>query len=62
MRKPIIPALLAAALPLLAACGAARPDPIVSPQLESGITSSNGGGTTTLGSGPYVGVTTRTGR
>ena len=45
----------------LAACANARPDPVVSPQLDSGITSSNGGGTRTLGNQPNVGVTTRTG-
>lgn len=46
---------------LLAACADARPDTIVSPQLESGITSSNGGGTRALGNQPSVGITTRTG-
>ena len=44
---------------LLAACADTRPDPVVSPGLDSGITSSNGGGTRTLGNQPNVGVTTR---
>ncbi len=46
---------------LLAACADARPDATVSPQLESGITSSDGGGTRALGNQPGVGITTRTG-
>ena len=46
---------------VLAACANSRPDPIVSSQLDSGITSSNGGGKRALGSQPNVGVTTRTG-
>ena len=45
----------------LAACADARPDPIASPKLESGITSSNGGGMRALGNDPYVGVTARVG-
>ena len=46
---------------LLAACAEVRPDPVVSPQLDSGITSSNGGGQRALGNQPNVGVTTRVG-
>ena len=33
----------------VAACGGARSDTPVSPALDSGVTSSNGGGTRTLG-------------
>lgn len=46
---------------LLAACAGERPDTIVSPRLDSGITSSDGGGTRALGNQPNVGVTTRVG-
>ncbi len=46
---------------LVAACADVRPDTIVSPQLESGITSSNGGGARALGGQPNVGVSTRVG-
>ena len=46
---------------LLTACAEVRPDPVVSPRLDSGITSRNGGGTRTLGNQPGVGVTTRVG-
>ncbi len=46
---------------LLAACADVRPDPVASPKLDSGITSSNGGGARMLGNQPNVGVTTRTG-
>jgi len=45
---------------ILAACSADRPDTVVSPKLDSGITSSNGGGTRTLGNQPNLGVTTPT--
>ena len=45
---------------MLTACGATQPDTVVSPKLESGITSSNGGGQRTLGNQPNVGVTTST--
>ena len=61
-RNLALPFLLAAALPLLSACSAARPDPVASPRLDSGVSSSSGGGTQTLGGSPSVGVTTRTGR
>lgn len=44
----------------VAGCAGARPDPVVSPKLDSGITSSNGGGARALGNQPNVGVTTRT--
>ncbi len=46
---------------LLAACAYARPDPVVSPRLDSGITSSDGGGTRALGNRPNLGVTTPVG-
>lgn len=45
---------------ILAACSAGRADTTVSPKLDSGITSSNGGGTRTLGNQPDIGVTTST--
>ncbi len=44
---------------LLAACANVRPDPVASPKLDSGITSSSGGGMRALGNDPDVGVTTR---
>ena len=56
--RSILPLLL---LSLLAACADERPNTIVSPRLDSGITSSNGGGTRALGDQPNVGVTTRVG-
>lgn len=46
---------------ILGACAHERPDTIVSPELESGITSSNGGGMRALGGQPDVGITTRVG-
>ncbi len=45
---------------VLTACAADKPDTVVSPKLESGITSSNGGGQRTLGNQPNIGVTTST--
>jgi hypothetical protein len=54
----IIAVLLAG---VLAACSAVRPDTAVSPQLDSGITSNNGGGTRTLGNQPGASATTRIG-
>lgn len=44
---------------LLAACANAKPDPVVSPQLDSGITSDNGGGMRALRNQPNVGVNNR---
>lgn len=44
-----------------AACAHERPDTIVSPKLDSGITSSNGGGARTLANQPNVGIGTRVG-
>lgn len=44
---------------LLAACADVRPDPVASPKLDSGITSSSGGGMRALGNDPDLGVTTR---
>ena len=46
---------------LLAACSAARPDTVVSPRLDSGVTSNDGGGTRALGNQPRAGVTTPVG-
>ncbi len=45
---------------VLTACAAEQPNTVVSPKLESGITSSNGGGQRQLGNQPDVGVTTST--
>lgn len=47
------------ALVLMASCADARRSPVSSPQLESGVTSSRGGGEQTLGNQPNVGITTR---
>ncbi len=58
MQRTLVTVLLAS---LLAACADTRPDTLVSPSLDSGVTSSNGGGTRTLGNQPNVGVTTRVG-
>ena len=44
---------------LAAACAYERPQSTVSPNLESGITSQNGGGTRALGNTLNEGVTTR---
>ena len=55
----ILPVLLALGL---AACANVKPDTVASPQLDSGITSSSGGGMRALGNDPDVGVTTRVGR
>ena len=46
---------------LLAGCADIRPDTTVSPRLESGVTSSNGGGARALSNQPGVGVTTNVG-
>ena len=46
---------------LSTACASARPGPVATPDLGSGITSSIGGGTRALGNQPSAGVTTRTG-
>ena len=46
---------------VLAACADVRPDTIASPRLDSGVTSSNGGGTRVLGDQPNVGISTRAG-
>ena len=57
MTKPLL--MLALAL-LMAGCADVRPDTIVSPRLDSGITSSNGGGARALGNGGSgVDVTTQ---
>ncbi len=45
---------------VLTACAAAHSDTAVVPKLETGITSSNGGGQRQLGNQPDVGVTTST--
>jgi hypothetical protein len=57
MMRFVFPLLLAG---LLAACANARPDPVASPQLNSGVTSNSGGGAQALGNQPNIGVTTRT--
>ena len=57
-----MPCIIAPLAPsLLAACAGERPDTTVSPQLDSGITSSNGGGVRALGGVPNVCIITRTG-
>ena len=48
---------LVVALAALTACAGERPVPTNSPSLDSGITSSNGGGARTLGNAPSVGIT-----
>ena len=55
--------LMAAALAFaLSACaGQTGPAGTVSPQLDSGVTSNNGGGARTLGNNPGVSITTRVG-
>lgn len=45
----------------VAACSATQPDTVVSPKLDSGITSNNGGGARQLNNNNSTGVTTRTG-
>lgn len=56
----VLPVLLVLAL---AACADAKPDPVASPRLDSGITSSNGGGMRALGGDPNVTLsTTRLGK
>lgn len=49
--------LVAAACAALGACSQVKADPPVSAQLDSGITSSNGGGQRALGNVPNIGVT-----
>lgn len=46
---------------LLAACSAVQPDTTVSPRLDSGITSSNGGGARALSNQSGASVTTPVG-
>jgi hypothetical protein len=46
---------------VLAGCAGERPQSVTTPGLETGITSSNGGGTRALGNQPDVGITTRVG-
>lgn len=45
----------------LMACAETRPSPVVSPGLESGVTSNNGGGQRALNNNQNQGVTTRVG-
>lgn len=54
-------ALLLTACSVLAGCAGERPQSTTTPSLETGITSSSGGGTSTLGNQPNIGVTTRVG-
>ncbi len=56
--RMILATVLACAV---AACSATRPNTVVSPQLDSGVTSSNGGGARQLNNNNSQGVTTRTG-
>lgn len=51
-------AALAACL-ALGACAYEKPQSTVSPGLESGITSNNGGGVRQLGNSPNIGITTQ---
>lgn len=46
---------------LLAGCAYARPDPVSSPGLESGVIAGSGGGARALGNQVDMGVTSRTG-
>ena len=46
---------------VVAACSATQPDTVVSPKLDSGITSNNGGGARQLNNNNSMGITTRTG-
>ena len=55
-------ASLAVAVCMLSACSAERAQSTASPGLDSGVTSSSGGGTQTLNNRQNVGVTTPTGR
>lgn len=55
MRYAALLIVLAAA----AACSETRPSPVASPRLESGVTSSGGGGAQATGNQPNVGVNTR---
>ena len=55
--RALLPVLVMSGL--LAACAELRADPPASPRLDSGVTSSFGGGTQVLGGNPNVGVTTR---
>lgn len=45
----------------LGACAYARPDPVATPGLDSGVTAGSGGGTQVLRNNPNMGVTTPTG-
>lgn len=49
-----------AVLVMLAGCGATGPQSTASPALDSGVTSSSGGGQRALGNLPNTGVTTST--
>ena len=52
---------MALACAALLGCAGERPQSTTTSGLETGITSSNGGGTRTLGNQPNVGITTRVG-
>lgn len=52
---------IALACAALLGCAGERPQSATTPGLETGITSSNGGGTRALANQPDVGVTTRIG-
>ena len=54
-------AAFVAACTALVGCAGERPQSATTPGLDTGITSSNGGGTRALANQPNVGVTTRVG-
>ena len=57
--RPGLAAILLASLALMS-CAYEKPQSTVSPELESGITSQNGGGVRQLGNSPNIGITTQT--
>jgi hypothetical protein len=58
---PLFAICLLVACTVLVGCAGERPQSTTTPGLETGITSSNGGGTRALGNQPGAGVTTRVG-
>lgn len=59
--RALLPAAALLLCGVLAACAYERPQSTVSPELESGITSQNGGGARALGNTLDMGVNTRVG-
>ncbi len=57
MRLILVTALVFA----VAACSEVKPSPVVSPGLDSGVTSNNGGGSRQLNNNQNMGVTSRPG-